>query len=163
MGSDCSSLPHFFCMLPIPSEETKLSYDNKTQTSQRLIFYSHKICWRSRHLSESYCLPCVGGVTVNLISLNIAKTLYFMFTIFMRRQQNDTIPSFCFSTFFYLTAPPRQSVLPQTLRQWKRKHGEQCNSSSVPSHRSSGVLLLLNQGLLLAKPILTSGRQEGCL
>ena len=150
MGSDCSSLPHFFSMLPVPSEETKLSYNNKTQTSQRLVFYSHKICWRPRHLSESYCPPCVGGVMVDLISLNIALcTLCSLFS--WGDNKMTPFPSFCFSTFFYLTAPPRQSVLPQTLRQRKRKHGEWCNSSSVPSRGSSGCPFVTESRLAACK------------
>lgn len=44
VGSDYFSLPHVFSMLPVPSGKMKLCYNNKTPTSLRLIFYSHKIC-----------------------------------------------------------------------------------------------------------------------
>lgn len=80
------------------SGETKLCYNNKTAIPQRLIFYSHKI-WGSKHLSGDSCPPCVGGV---MFWLKIVKPLYFMFTIFVRRQKrwHHFPPSVSFFHYF---------------------------------------------------------------
>lgn len=67
VGSDYFSLPHFSSLLPVSSGEMRLCYNNKTLTSQRFIFYSHKICWRSSHPSGGNCPLCVN-VLVELCS-----------------------------------------------------------------------------------------------
>ena len=137
MGSDCSSLPHFFSMLPVPTEEMKLSYNNKTQTSQRL--FTHIKSAEGQSISLKAAVLHVLEELHSILFLWILLKLYTLCSVFSWGDNKMTpFPSFCFSTFFYLTAPPRQHVLPQTLRQWKRKHGEWWNSSSMPSRGSSG-------------------------
>lgn len=106
------------------SGEIKLCYSNKTTVSQRLIFYSHKICSGLRHLSGDSCPLCVGGVMFCLISLNVVKRLYLMFSIFVQRQKVTPFLPFCFLFFFYLIARPHPHGLPWTPLQWKRKHRE---------------------------------------